>query len=217
MIESAWRSESYYRSSPWRGTWRGEGGGVLLNQAPHILDRYAWLCGMPETVTARCDTTLHDIEVEDTASAILYHSNGAHGYIHISTIEAPAISRMVLCCDRGRITVENGKVQVTKLRDSIRERTANDTQPMGALESETRTINLPTDGDVLGVFYDDFVAASHGSGTLTCPGDEGRNAVELANAMLLSSARGTSVSLPLDRQQYAEFMEKMLGRELQVV
>ncbi|HET8781540.1 MAG TPA: DegT/DnrJ/EryC1/StrS family aminotransferase [Pyrinomonadaceae bacterium] len=217
MIESAWRSESYYRSSPWRGTWRGEGGGVLLNQAPHILDRYAWLCGMPETVNARCDTTLHDIEVEDTASAILYHANGAHGYIHISTIEAPAISRMVLCCDRGRITVENGKVQVAKLRDSIRERTATDTQPMGALESETRTINLPTDGEVLGVFYDDFVAAVHGTGTLTCPGDEGRNAVELANAMLLSSAQGTSVSLPLDRAQYAAFMEKMLGHELQAV
>ena len=215
MIESAWRSEAYYQSSPWRGTWRGEGGGVLLNQAPHILDRYAWLCGMPDTVTARCDTNLHAIEVEDTASAILYHANGAHGYIHISTIEAPAISRMVLCCDRGRVTVENGKVQVTKLRDSIRERTANDTQLMGALESETRTINLPTDGDVLGVFYDDFVAAVHGTGSLTCPGYEGRNAVELANAMLLSSAQGSSVSLPLDRQQYSEFMEKMLGRELQ--
>jgi dTDP-4-amino-4,6-dideoxygalactose transaminase/predicted dehydrogenase len=217
MIESAWRSETYYRSSPWRGTWRGEGGGVLLNQAPHILDRYAWLCGMPETVTARCDTALHEIEVEDTASAILYHANGAHGYIHINTTEAPPISRMVLCCDRGRITVENGKVTVAKLRDSIRERTANDTQLMGELESDTRTINLPTDGDVLGVFYDDFVAAVHGDGSLTCPGDEGRNAVELANAMLLSSALGGSVSLPLDRRQYAEFMEKMLGRELQAV
>ena len=217
MIESAWRSEAYYQSSPWRGTWRGEGGGVLLNQAPHILDRYAWLCGMPETVTARCDTNLHAIEVEDTASAILYHANGAHGYIHISTIEAPAISRMVLCCDRGRVTVENGKVQVTKLRDSIRERTANDAQLMGNLQSETRTLQLPTDGDVLGVFYDDFVAAAHGTGSLTCPGYEGRNAVELANAMLLSSAQGSSVSLPLDRQQYSEFMEKMLGRELQVV
>ncbi len=103
MIESAWRSEAYYRSSPWRGTWKGEGGGVLLNQAPHILDRYAWLCGMPEMVTARCDTSLHDIEVEDTASAIFRHANGAHGYIHISTIEAPAITRTVISCDRGRI------------------------------------------------------------------------------------------------------------------
>jgi dTDP-4-amino-4,6-dideoxygalactose transaminase/predicted dehydrogenase len=217
MIESAWRSETYYQSSPWRGTWRGEGGGVLLNQAPHILDRYAWLCGMPQTVTARCDTALHKIEVEDTASAVLYHANGAHGFIHINTTEAPAISRMVLCCDRGRITVENGKVEIAKLRDSIRERTETDTQLMGALESDTRTINLPTDGDVLSVFYDDFVAAVHGDGKLTCPGDEGRNAVELANAMLLSSAQGTAVSLPLDRQQYAEFMEKMLGHELQAV
>lgn len=215
MIESAWRSEAYYRSSPWRGTWKGEGGGVLLNQAPHILDRYAWLCGMPETVTARCDTNLHKIEVEDTASAILHHANGAHGYIHISTIEAPAISRMVLCCDRGRITVENGKVQVSKLRDSIRERTARDTQLMGNLESETRTIQLPSEGDVLSVFYDDFLAAVHGTGTLTCPGDEGLNAVELANAMLLSSAQGTTIHLPLDRQEYTDFIEKMLGRELQ--
>lgn len=215
MIESAWRSEAYYRSSPWRGTWKGEGGGVLLNQAPHILDRYAWLCGMPETVTARCDTNLHAIEVEDTASAILHHANGAHGYIHISTIEAPAISRIVLCCDRGRITVENGKVQVSKLRDSIRERTARDTQLMGNLESETRTIQLPSEGDVLSVFYDDFLAAVHGTGTLTCPGHEGLDAVELANAMLLSSAKGTAIHLPLDRQEYTDFMEKKLGRELQ--
>jgi dTDP-4-amino-4,6-dideoxygalactose transaminase/predicted dehydrogenase len=215
MLESAWRSEAYYRSSPWRGTWRGEGGGVLLNQAPHILDRYAWLCGMPETVTARCDTSLHEIEVEDTASAILYHSNGAHGYIHISTIEAPAISRMVLACDRGRVTVENGKVTIAKLRDSIRERTARDTQMMGNFESETRVIQLPSDGDVLSVFYDDFLAAAHGTGTLTCRGDEGRNAVELANAMLLSSAEGTTIRLPLDRQQYTDFMEKMLSKELQ--
>jgi len=217
MIESAWRSEAYYRSSPWRGTWKGEGGGVLLNQAPHILDRYAWLCGMPETVTARCDTNLHAIEVEDTASAILRHANGAHGYIHISTIEAPAISRMVLCCDRGRITVENGKVQVATLRDSIRQRTAHDTQLMGALENETRTIQLPSEGDVLSVFYDDFVAAVHGTGTLTCPGHEGLNAVELANAMLLSSAQSTTIHLPLDRQEYSDFMQKMLGTELQAV
>jgi dTDP-4-amino-4,6-dideoxygalactose transaminase/predicted dehydrogenase len=217
MIESAWRSETYYRSSPWRGTWKGEGGGVLLNQAPHILDRYAWLCGMPETVTARCDTNLHKIEVEDTASAILHHANGTHGYIHISTIEAPATSRTVISCDRGRVTIENGKLQITKLRDSIRERTAHDTQLMGDLENETRTIQLPGGGDVLSAFYDDFVSAVYGNGTLTCPGHEGRNAVELANAMLLSSVEGTAIRLPLDRQQYSDFIEKMLAEEPQPV
>ena len=217
MIESAWRSEAYYRSSPWRGTWKGEGGGVLLNQAPHILDRYAWLCGMPATVTARCDTSLHKIEVEDTASAIMRHANGAHGYIHISTIEAPAISRVVISCDRGRIAIENGKVQITRLRDSIRERTEHDTQLMGELENDTRTLQLPSTGDVLGVFYEDFAAAAHGERALTCRGDEGRNAVELANAMLLSSALGTAVQLPLDRRAYEDFVEQHLSREPQMV
>jgi dTDP-4-amino-4,6-dideoxygalactose transaminase/predicted dehydrogenase len=215
MIESAWRSEAYYRSSAWRGTWKGEGGGVLLNQAPHILDRYAWLCGMPENVTARCDTNLHDIEVEDTASAILRHTNGAHGYIHISTVEAPAISRTVISCDRGRITIENGKLYVTKLRDSIRERTMGDIQLMGDLENDTREIQLPATGDMLSAFYDDFVAALAKKVPPTSPGAEGRNAVELANAMILSSVRGSTVSLPLDRQQYSQFMEEMLNRQLQ--
>jgi hypothetical protein len=70
---------------------------------------------------------------------------------------------------------------------------------------------------VLSVFYDDFVAAVHGTGTLTCPGHEGLNAVELANAMLLSSAHGTTIHLPLDRQEYSDFMQKMLGTELQAV
>jgi hypothetical protein len=88
---------------------------------------------------------------------------------------------------------------------------------MGSLENETRVIQLPSDGDVLSVFYDDFLAAAHGTGTLTCRGDEGRNAVELANAMLLSSAEGRTIRLPLDRQQYTDFMEKMLSKELQAV
>ena len=215
MIESAWRSEAYYRSSPWRGTWKGEGGGVLLNQAPHILDRYAWLCGMPESVAARCDTNLHEIEVEDTASAILRHKNGAHGFIHISTIEAPAITRAVISCDRGRITIDNGKVYVTRLAHSIRERTANDKQLMGELESDTREVHLPPPDNALSVFYNDLAGAINGQGKLTCRGEEGRDAVELANAFILSSIRGEAVNLPLKRGEYAEFMEKMTSRELQ--
>lgn len=217
MIESAWRSEAYYRSSPWRGTWKGEGGGVLLNQAPHILDRYTWLCGMPDSVSARCDTNLHQIEVEDTASAILSHPNGAHGYIHISTIEAPAISRTVISCDRGRIVIDNGKLFVTRLRDSIRERTANDTRLMGNLESDTREVQLPPVGNMLSVFYEDFAAAVSGTGQLMCRGEEGRNAVELANAMILSSVRREAVSLPLDRADYSQFIEKMMNQELETV
>ena len=219
MVESAWRTEAYYQSSPWRGTWRGEGGGVLLNQAPHLLDRYAWLCGVPESLSALCDASLHKIEVEDTASAILRHPNGAHGHIHISTVECPVLSRTVISCDRGRLTIENGKLRVTKLRDSIRDKTANDKRLMGELESESFDVNIPqlSFEDQLNAFYDNFAAALDGKAAMACPGEQGITAVELANAMLLSSALNRPVRIPLDRQEYARFIQEKTSVSAQVV
>jgi len=214
MVESSWRTEAYYQSSPWRGTWKGEGGGVLLNQAPHILDRYVWLCGMPDTVFARCDTNLHQIEVEDIASAILHHANGMHGYVHVNTLECPAISQTIISCDRGRITIENGSLRISKLKDSIRHRTSTDSGSWGDLNGRSRTIRVPLAKfhELLNMFYNDFVKAVAGDGKLTCPGREGRNAVELANAMILSSVHGRAITLPLDRDEYAEFITRAVGR-----
>ena len=209
LIESMWRTDAYYRNSPWRGTWKGEGGGVLLNQAPHLLDRYAWLFGMPATVMGRCDTTLHKIEVEDTASAICRHPDGAHGFIHISANECPAVSEMVISCDRGRITVRNGRITVNTLRDSIRQRTANDSENWGVFEGETRNvpgelINSPS--ELLNAFYGNFVDAVDGQAALMSPGSEARAAVELANAIALSSASGNLISLPINRADYEAFL-----------
>src|SRR5574337_1118764 len=195
IVETTWRSAAYYRSSAWRGTWKGGGGGVLLNQGPHVVDRYVWLCGMPDTVAARCDTNLHEIETEDTVSAILYHREGTHGHIYISTVECPATSRTVIACDRGRVTIENGKVRVTTLRDSIRNQTAVDKRLWGDLDSESREVpasELPTHREPLDAFYDNVAAALHGAAPLQCGGETGRNTVELINAMLLSSARASA-------------------------
>jgi predicted dehydrogenase len=216
IVETGWRPQAYYQSSPWRGTWKGEGGGVLLNQAPHVLDRYVWLCGMPESVVARCDTNLHDIEVEDTASAILRHASGAHGLIHVNTVETPPVSRTVVSCDRGSITIENGKTCVTRLRDSIRERTNVETQPIATIAAERFELSrVPTDpfNALLTAFYDDFAAAVFSEAPLSCPGTEGgtegRGAVELANAIILSSMRGSAVTLPLVREEYTRLIASL--------
>ncbi len=214
IVESYWRTAAYFKSSPWRGTWKGEGGGVLLNQAPHVLDRYAWLCGMPSSLAAFCDPTLHSIEVEDTASAVLRHANGAHGHLHISTTEEPHVSRVSISCDRGRIIVENDKVLVTKLEKSIRERTANDPNLWSSIASRTREYLLSQSesmSKLLASFYGNFIAASEGQAALATPAQEGRNTVELANAMMLSSALGREIKLPLDRKQYTEFIEAKLS------
>jgi dTDP-4-amino-4,6-dideoxygalactose transaminase/predicted dehydrogenase len=213
MVEAAWRTAAYFKSSPWRGTWKGEGGGVLLNQAPHVLDRYVWLCGMPEVVTARCDTNLHSIEVEDTVSAILRHANGAHGHLHLNTVESPITSRTVVSCDRGRVVIENNRLWVTRLRQSIREATAIDPRFWGEVEGETREIALRPGPNPLTTFYKNFLQAAGGKGQLVSPGEEGRHAVELANAMLLSSSRAAPVTLPLDALEYSQFMAEKLNSE----
>jgi predicted dehydrogenase len=192
---------------------------VLLNQAPHVLDRYAWLCGMPERVSGRCDTSLHRIEVEDSSSAVFRHANGAHGQLHVSTNECPAVAETVIACDRGRIVIDQGMLRVTRLNRSIREATRTDSRPWGDIAGGTQELagglvsSIPK---LLEPFYENFALAAEGKASLVCPGEQGRDAVELANAILLSSALGQEVGLPLDRAAYEQFIESKLNGDCRV-
>ena len=212
MVETVWRSENYYKSSPWRGTWKGEGGGVLLNQAPHVLDRYAWLCGMPQSVTGYCSTALHDIEVEDSASALLRHEAGRHGTIHVSTNECPAVAETVIACDRGRLAIRNGLLQVTQLNQSIKEATRVDSRYWGDIPGVTREVGGALVGSIpelLSLFYENFALAVTGTANLVSPGAEGINAVEIANGIILSSMSGREVHFPVNRAAYDELIEEL--------
>ena len=87
-----WRSMEYYASDPWRGTWAGEGGGVLVNQAPHQLDLLLWFMGDVEELYGMWDTLNHPgLEVEDTAVAVLRFKSGALGSIVVSNSQDPAL------------------------------------------------------------------------------------------------------------------------------
>jgi len=87
-----WRDKSYYDSDPWRGTWKGEGGGVLVNQAPHQLDMIQWFMGEIDECYGVWSNLNHPyIEVEDTANAILKFKNGALANIIVSNSQKPGI------------------------------------------------------------------------------------------------------------------------------
>lgn len=87
-----WRDEAYYRSDPWRGSWAGEGGGVLVNQAPHQLDLLQWFMGPVTEVFAYWDNINHPyIEVEDTALALLRFASGGMATILVSNSQKPGI------------------------------------------------------------------------------------------------------------------------------
>ena len=106
IITTWFRAQSYYDRGGWRGTWAGEGGGVLTNQCPHNLDLLQWMLGeMPVRVTSLCRLgAYHDIEVEDDVTAVLEYANGASGVFVTTTGASPDLSRLAILKRRGAMS-----------------------------------------------------------------------------------------------------------------
>lgn len=90
-----WRDESYFKVSPWRGTFKMDGGGALMNQGIHGIDIMHYLLGAPKLLTAKVKTLVHNIETEDTAVAAVEYPSGALGVIEASTSSNPGFDRRI--------------------------------------------------------------------------------------------------------------------------
>lgn len=122
IITNWYRTQSYYDSGGWRATWAGEGGGVLLNQAPHNLDLTQWIFGMPDRVRGFCSVgKYHHIEVEDDATIYMEYASGATAAFITSTGESPGTNRLEITGDKGKIVLEDGKLKWWKLGAPERE------------------------------------------------------------------------------------------------
>ena len=115
IITKWWRPQGYYDQSNWRGTWRGEGGGVLLNQAPHQLDLWQWICGMPVKIFSKVRFGYkRNISVEDEVSALVEYENKATGSFITCTHDVMGIDRFEIHGDLGKIIVEDSKKLIIK-------------------------------------------------------------------------------------------------------
>ncbi len=212
IITDWYRSQSYYDSSEWRATWNGEGGGVLLNQAPHQLDLWQWTTGlMPKRIHAFCTPgKYHDIEVEDDVTAYIEYENGATGVFITSTGEAPGTNRFEIAGDRGKIVVENDELTFYRLRQSEREFNATYTGGFG--QPECWKVEIPVNGENpahLGIIQNWIDAITKGT-PLLAPGEEGLKGVEISNAMYLSSWLNQMVELPVDADLYYEKLQEKI-------
>ena len=120
LTDCHFRSQAYYNSAGWRATWKGEGGGVLLNQAPHGMDIFTWLAGMPSKVMAQVNTRQHVIEVEDEAAAILEYENGAIGYMLETVNEYPTGMRIELCGEKGKLVLDGRSLRFWEVKPGVR-------------------------------------------------------------------------------------------------
>jgi predicted dehydrogenase len=205
------RTQAYYNSAPWRGTWKGEGGGVLMNQAPHELDLFTWFCGMPRQVRAWTTTQLHDIEVEDMADAILLYENGAVAHLHQNTIDVPSCERWEFFGRRAALVSDAAGLRRSRLEQPLDDFVRTDPQMWGRLTSSWEPVTLPEHTGPRGhaAIAADMIAAIEEDRAPIAPGEEGVASVELANALILASKRNKTVDLPLDRDEYDELLAEL--------
>lgn len=212
IITDWFRTEAYYTSGGWRATWKGEGGGVLLNQCPHNLDLVQWLCGMPARVRGFCQLgRYHRIEVEDNVTLYMEYPNGATGVFITSTGEAPGTNRLEIAGTRGKVVLEHNRLTFTRNEVSMAEfsRTARS----GFARPDVWNVEIPFENASAqhATVTQNFVDAILDGAPLIAPGGEGMNSVELANAALFSSLMGQTIELPLDSAAYESKLRQLIA------
>lgn len=212
IITDWYRSQCYYDSGNWRATWAGEGGGVLLNQCPHQLDLWQWICGMPVKVQAHLHYgKWHDIEVEDDVTAYVEYENGATGVFITTTGDAKGTNRLEIQMDKAKFIVEHNKLIMEEYEMSEPEFSKTNKIPFGNVNSTV--LEVETDGQnpqhtgVLNAWAD---AILHG-GKLVADGKEGINGLILSNAMHLSSFLGKEIAIPFDEEIYYDELMKRVA------
>ena len=211
IITSWYRSQSYYDSGGWRATWAGEGGGVLLNQDPHQLDLWQWICGMPKRLRAFCYFGKHhDIEVEDDVTAFVEYENGATGVFVTSTGDAPGTNRLEITGDRGKIVIEDNAI--TFWRNRTPERQFNREYKGGFGSPENWKCEIPVSGEAShSAIIRNFVDAIQTGAPLIAPGEEGIKGLSISNAMHLSAWTDSWVNFPLDENLFFEKLQQKIA------
>ena len=217
LITNWYRPKAYYDSGAWRASWRGEGGGVLLNQCHHQLDLMQWICGMPTRVQAHLSYgKWHEIEVEDDVTAYMEYENGATGVFITTTGDPCGSNRFEVQMDKAKIVVEDGELKVWELDVAEPEFTRTNTLPFASPNATKIDVEFDKEDNPqhIGVM-NAFAGAILRGEPLVANGEEGINGLTLSNAMHLSDWLGKAVDLPFDEElYYNELMKRVATSKL---
>ncbi len=208
-----YRTQEYYDSGDWRGTWALDGGGCLMNQGVHTVDLLLWLAGPVKTVYAQMRTAAHErIEVEDVVTATLTFANGAIGNLMATTALYPGfLAYLGLHGTEGSAVIDGDELQLLAIkgRETIHGKSSNGhalqvatggtksaTAHAAAIPAPSAEPNAWSWGDAHRAQFADFIQAVRTDGTPLVDGLAGRAAVALINAVYESARTGRVVTLP---------------------
>lgn len=229
IITTWWRPQGYYDQSAWRATWGGEGGGVLVNQAPHQLDLWQWICGVPRSVFAKAGFgSRRDIAVEDDVTALADYGDGRTGVLVTATHDLVGTDRLEIQGTRGKIVVEKSAAATLHRYDDD-EKAISDSYDVegarrlmqgeaGSLQDHVTTEQVevgpaPAWGGQHAGVLENFALNILDGTPLLAPGTDGIQGVRLANAIHLSAWTGREVPLDFDQDEYLRELNARIEAE----
>lgn len=220
LEETCWlRTMTYYRSSPWRGTWAGEGGGILLNQAPHRLDLLHYLFGLPESVHANLAIRHHDIEVEDDVGIFMRFPAGFALRYSANTWEAPGVNRLYVVGEQGSVCLDDQELRSVRYEQSILDyiRVSPETikPPVGQEERETLQCLPHSSQYVVAQSWVDCILGKRPAPLVS--GQDALGSLQVANAALVSHFRKAPVQLDqFDPAEFDRLLERLAQKEIRL-
>ncbi len=222
VITDWYRSQTYYDQGSWRGTWNGEGGGVLINQCPHQLDLIQWLVGMPTVVRGNVKVGVNrDIAVENDVTAYFEYESGATGVFITSTHDLPGANRLEIDCDGGQIIIDKKSMTVSLLDE--KESVYGSARGEGFMKKQkpkVKKYKLGTLGFLSNTLWGQHFGVInaftshilHGT-PMIANGYEGINGLTIGNSIMLSSWLKEDVVLPIDEEAFLAQLEKRKEEE----
>lgn len=216
IITNWYRTQSYYNSGSWRATWKGEGGGVLLNQAPHNLDLWQWIFGMPKRIRAFCQFgKYHNIAVEDDVTIFGEYENGATATFITTTGDACGTNRLEITGDRGKIVIEEGKLKWWKLKTPEREFCFTSKDGFATPECEYEEYT-DTEPDGHSTVLEAFARAVLYDEEMIARGEEGINSLSISNAAYLSCWTDDWAEIPTNEELFEKYLKEQCERETEI-
>lgn len=212
LITNLYRTEAYYKSSPWRGTYKEEGGGLLMTQASHQLDLLLFLLPMPLKLYGFCYEGMErDISVENDVTIHMEFEGGATGQFIASSREFPGTNRLEIIGSKGQIILLNDThLTLRTLLQNECEYARESSDFFGPIACKEEEIYFETENNRAqqSAIVNDFIEAVQNNRSPVCPLQEAIKSVEIINASYLSSWKKTPVTLPLNKEEYVQELLK---------
>lgn len=209
ICNSWYRTPAYHKSAPWRSSWNGECGGLLINQNQHYLDMWQWLFGMPSKIYADMEFgRYNDFAVDDAVDIQFVHENGLHGTMVSATGEAPGINRLEVWGTKGRLTVLDGARVLLDINEvSTEEFAKTNTEIYVGLAHKEEELQLEMPTNPYAEVFANFAAHILQGVELYSDGIEGLKTVELTNAAYVSGWEEVKVSVPVEEERYVHLLK----------